>query len=352
MGLSQSQRTIVEKALASSGGELGVSLSAGASSFLLATIVFDLDLGEHFPEIPKPAPSLFSSVPPDSLEISGLEFWSIFERLIGIEPNADTYFSCLAALHKSRLKYWRILSHQGIPTMDQVGPRSLLQYGHMADSALAAFLLWRKWLFDIDNRAGQETGYLFEPIIANSIGGYPASSRKSPIKRGRDAGKGRQVDCIRANFAYEIKIRVSIAASGQGRWQEELDFPEDCIVSGYCPVLLVLDPTPNPKLDELIRAFQSAGGKTYVGEAAWKHLEDAAGDTMRIFLEKYVKAPIQSMLTATPAVLPSLTLNMSESAFSVGLFGHEYTFPRAASNHCGTPKANLPDDIDEESPGL
>ena len=28
--------------------------------------------------------------------------------------------------------------------------------------------------------------------------------------------------------AYEFKLRVTIAASGQGRWKEELDFPSDC----------------------------------------------------------------------------------------------------------------------------
>ena len=44
-------------------------------------------------------------------------------------------------------------------------PRGLLQYGGMSPKTLAGFLLWRKWIFDIDNRAGQETGYLFEPII-------------------------------------------------------------------------------------------------------------------------------------------------------------------------------------------
>ena len=34
---------------------------------------------------------------------------------------------------------------------------------------------------------------------------------------------------------------MTIAASGQGRWKEELDFPADCKASGYVPVLVVLD---------------------------------------------------------------------------------------------------------------
>ena len=81
------------------------------------------------------------------------------------------------------------------------------------------------------------------------------------MKRTRDAAKGRQVDCIRGNRAYEFKIRVTIAASGQGRWSEELEFPIDCRGSGYLPVLVVLDPTTNPKLTELTRAFKENDGE-------------------------------------------------------------------------------------------
>ncbi len=69
----------------------------------------------------------------------------------------------------------------------------------------------------IDNRAAQETGYLFEPIIANAIGGVSLSAAKSPIRRYRDPDRYRQVDCIRDKLAYEIKMRVTIAASGKGR---------------------------------------------------------------------------------------------------------------------------------------
>jgi hypothetical protein len=61
-------------------------------------------------------------------------------------------------------------------------------------------------MFDIDNRAGQETGYVFEPIIAYAIGGIPYSAKRSPIKRGGIGPLGRQVDCVVDNRAYEIKI--------------------------------------------------------------------------------------------------------------------------------------------------
>ena len=212
--------------------------------------------------------------------------------------------------------------------MDQVGPRALLQYGQMSTKALAGFLLWRKWFFDIDNRAGQETGYLFEPIIAYAIGGSPFSAQKSPIRRSEDKQKGRQVDCIRGKLAYEIKLRVTIAASGQGRWQEELEFPIDCKQSGYTPVLLVLDPTPNPKLAELVKTFQTQHGQTYVGDEAWKHLDEAAGNTMSIFLRNYVQQPITETLKQSPASLPDISFRMSDTAFALEIEGENVEYVR------------------------
>src|SRR6266545_7731271 len=252
MGLTQAQRAILEKARSLGGGQLGIALSDEACNYLVAVIASDLGLLPRFPGLKKPLQEFFAA--PSTLSLPG-DFLGLFESLVRAAPDADTYFACLAALHKARLKYESILKTQPVPTIDQVGPRGLLQYGGMSPKTLTGFLLWRKWMFDIDNRAGQETGYLFEPIIAAAIGGVPASSRKSPVRRRADELKGRQVDCIRGKKAYEIKLRVTIAASGQGRWREELEFPGDCRASGYTPVLVVLDPTPNQKLDELRRAF-------------------------------------------------------------------------------------------------
>jgi hypothetical protein len=199
-------------------------------------------------------------------------------------------------------------------------------------------------MFDIDNRAAQETGYLFEPIIASAIGGVPTSSTKSPVRRRGNRAQGRQVDCIRDTSAYEIKLRVTIAASGQGRWQEELDFPADCRVSGFKPILLVLDPTDNPKLRELVRTFTATAtfgptagsfvgddGEAYVGDAAWTHLEGRAGATMSLFIEKYVRGPIQALLNSSPETrqLPALSLEMSSSQLTVNVAGETLEVPRA-----------------------
>ena len=250
-----------------------------------------------------------------------------------------------------RLKYRRILQTQPIPTIEQVGPRSLLQYGTIGPRALAGLLFWRKWLFDIDNRAGQETGYLFEPIIAHAIGGVPFSSRNSPIHRAADSSKGRQVDCIREKKAYEFKIRVTIASSGQGRWQEELDFPRDCKTSGYSPVLIVLDATANPKLIQLEQRFLAEGGEVYKGGDAWKHLDSVAGPTMALFLERYVRNPIHAILSQAADNLPDFSARMDIAGITITVGAESLRIKRMA-NALSEPPDDLPETFPTKLWGL
>jgi len=207
MALTQSQKAIIAKAQTLGAGRQGVALTKEACNYIVAVVSHDLGLLDRFPEITAAPPAFFGAEPLKNLVIQGLDFLELFERLAAIKPDVDTYFHCLAALHKARLKYERILETQPIPTIEQVGPRGLLQYGGMSSKSLAAFLLWRKWIFDVDNRAAQETGYVFEPIIASAIGGVPVSSTRSPVRRQADESKERQVDCVRPDGkAYEIKI--------------------------------------------------------------------------------------------------------------------------------------------------
>lgn len=351
MALTQAQKAIVERARSVGGGQQGVALSDDVCCYLIAVIARDLGLLGHFPEITEPVPDFFVSEPLDTLVLPHHPFLDFFERLVLLNRNADTYFSCLAALHKARLKYARILATQPIPTIDQVGPRGLLQYGSMGSYALTGFVLWRKWFFDIDNRAAQETGYLFEPIIAFAIGGVPVSSRRSPVRRQSDKSKGRQVDCIRDKRAYEFKLRVTIAASGQGRWQEELQFPADCKGSGYTPVLVALDPTPNPKLEELKNVFLEHSGEVYIGAQSWEHLEGAAGQTMAQFLEKYVRAPIQAMLDKVPDNLPEMEVRMGQDRIVITVAGENLEIRRRADLIEDEGYETVPEDVNEEAPG-
>ena len=225
MGLTQAQRSMIERARSGGASDQGITLTDDICCYLLAIIARDLDVLDKFPELPQGVPGFFEKAELNGLKVGGFDFLPLMERLVALKPDADTFFACLASLHKRRLKYERILQTQPIPTIEQIGPRGLLQYGTLKAKALIGLLFWRKWFFDIDNRAGQETGYLFEPIIAHAIGGAPFSAKASPVKRASDRKKGRQADCIREKQAYEFKIRVTIASSGQGRWQRGTRFP-------------------------------------------------------------------------------------------------------------------------------
>lgn len=242
------------------------------------------------------------------------ELQEILSKGIDIDSDFGMYFLNLCSLHKRRLKFQKILHHQPKPTMDQVGPRGLLEYGICDNDLLNSWLIWRKWIFDIDNRSGQETGYLFEPILASCLGGEAVGSTNSPVKRIDEKGKpkatGRQIDCYigAENLAYEFKIRVTIAASGQGRFGEELSFPKECKAAGITPVLVVLDPTPSNRLTELAQVFKNNNGLVYIGEQAWKHLEDKSGKIMSHFIDNYIKPPLKTINEFDTSKLSSIKL--------------------------------------------
>jgi hypothetical protein len=351
MALTKAQAAIWQKAKALGAGDQAVVLSDEMCCYLLARIVLDLEQQGKFPKVPVNLPPLFTNQAASELVLPGVGAKAFYESVVAGIPDADTYFACIAALQKARLKYERILSTQPIPTLEQVGPRALLQYGKLSSQALVSLLFWRKWFFDIDNRAGQETGYLFEPVIAYAIGGTPAPSKRSPVKRHRDKTKGRQVDCIIDQRAYELKIRVTIAASGQGRWQEELDFPIDCRESGFKPVLVCMDGTRNPKLDALEAAFRKQKGEVYIGERAWAHLESLAGDTMAKFIERYVRGPIQALLTEGDKPLLDLRAKFGAGAIDIGLGTECLHILRGIPEPTDDAEDEMPPDADDAIPG-
>lgn len=319
--LTVSQKHILNKAK-SAGTALDTGLSSAQCNYLLLVIANDLGIETELDSMPnRNLPDFFTEEALLFIGIQGIDEIELFENLLRIEPEIDTYFDCLSSLHKRRLKYARILQYQPIPTISQIGPRGLLQYGGMSDRALVSLMFWRKWLFDIDNRAGQETGYIFEPIVARCIGGQPVSASKSPIRRMSDTGKGRQVDCILGNDAYEIKLRVTVAASGQGRWGEEKTFPADCEQSGYKPILLVFDDTQANKLDELSAIFKRHGGQVKTGATAWSHLEELAGPAISVFLEKYVRKPLNNLIESAPLreMLPTFSVHQTADSIQINV---------------------------------
>ncbi len=302
-----------------------VTLSENELFCLLTQCCRDLSISSAVSILPglssPPASSDYYRVPLawfEVLQSEGLSAATLVECLaacITHEPDFRLYFENLAALHKRRLKYQRILSSQPRPTMDQIGPRCLLEFGGADDGLLASWLMWRKWIFDVDNRAAQETGYLFEPVLASCLGGEAVGSSTSPVKRineyGQPTDKGRQIDCYDgvSQLAYEFKLRVTIAASGQGRFAEELSFPKECRAAGLTPVLIVLDPTPSSRLTDLVAAFTANQGKHYIGADAWDYMDRKAGRTMGIFLERYIRPPLTEMAKRAETQLQSLQLS-------------------------------------------
>jgi len=351
MGLTKTQQAIWEKARAYGSGDQAVGLTDEICAYLICRIASDLGLLREFPEIPNELPAFFETEELKSLVVKAVDARGLFERLVNHNSDADMYFACLSALHKARLKYEAILETQPIPTLEQVGPRGLLQYGRLSPPSLTGFLFWRKWFYDIDNRAGQETGHLFEPVIAHAIGGVPVPAKNSPVRRHKDDRKGRQVDCLLGKKAYELKIRVTIAASGQGRWREELEFPIDCKRSGYEPVLIVLDGTPNPKLSELEQAFLCQAGEVYMGAAAWEHLERLAGPTMSLFLDNYVRGPLDRLIEETPQTLPKFAATMSHHSISISVGNDTFRIARCESGTGEDQHDEAPDDIGDNIPG-
>lgn len=143
----------------------------------------------------------------------------------------------------------------------------------------------------------------------------------------------------------------TIAASGQGRWREELDYPVDCRASGYTPVLVVLDGTPNPKLEELERAFQDARGEAYKGIDAWDHLDSLAGKTMSRFLDKYVRGPIGQLIQEASEALPAMTASMSDDGIMIRIGGDTLHIPRRPIPVDEEEPPELADDISDEIVG-
>ncbi|MBX3414887.1 MAG: hypothetical protein KF708_19540, partial [Pirellulales bacterium] len=115
MGLTKLQMAILEKVRSLGSSGQAVELTDDICVYLIARIVADLDLQKHFPELPKQLPEFFSNQSLENLKIAGLDCTTFFERLVTVRDDADTYFYCLASLHKARLKYERILSTQPIP---------------------------------------------------------------------------------------------------------------------------------------------------------------------------------------------------------------------------------------------
>lgn len=308
--MNQSQKLFYRQFSQHGTGDAKVEVSPSEVALLLFIAYQDIhgiSLSSDYPAFSKLAAKGFYQMSFAEInmlpEISMEDCFELIEEAgaTDVSDNIYLYLRNLCDLYRRRYKYDKILQSQPFPNADQVAPRSLLEFGKCEDSLLATWLEWRKWFFDIDNRSGQETGYVFEPILASCLGGVSVSHTSSPVKRlnesGRRTKEGRQVDCYieEAKEVYELKMRVTIAASGQGRFKEEMSFPHEAKASGLTPILVVFDETESALLTKLKTQFKRYGGKCYIGQAAWDMLYDKAGKEMSLFIRKYIYPPVQAM---------------------------------------------------------
>ncbi len=254
-----------------------------------------------------------------------------------IENIMYLYMKNLSELYRRRFKFYNILKTQPFPSTEQIGLRCLLEYGNCSDQLLFSWMTWRKLIYDLDNRSAQETGYLFEPILASCLGGEPVSHRNSPVKRiddnGNPTNEGRQIDCFieSANEVYELKLRVTIAASGQGRFSEEMSFPYEARRAGLTPILVVFDSTPSPLLERLKDKYIAEGGRAVIGEDAWDELSNKAGIEMGKYILKYIKPPISKMEEIQNQIPTGLNLTASPDSLSISSNdGQTYIIPRVS----------------------
>lgn len=317
----------------------GLPLSENTMLTLLSIVIDDLDLNDNFPFLLGDDPILdFFSLSLNEQDFikSSSRLRNIinytYTELISLEPAAERYLLCLAKFHRARLRYNEIISNKPLPMTEAVAGKGLLHYGLSDESVIINYLKCSKWIYDVDNRAAQEVGYLLEPIIAAAIGGRSFSAKVSPVKRKDATGVGRQVDCLKGNTVYEIKSKLTNAASGQGRWKEELSFPEDCLDSGYKPVLLVLftaKDESHDRLDELTGKYKECGGEAHAGPLAWDYLNRIAGNPMSLFLNKYIKRPLTKLKEAEKNSAVTITadsagvVKVSDSVGSMDL-SHRY----------------------------
>ena len=256
-------------------------------------------------------------------------------QVTDINHMAYLYLKNLCYLYNKRVKYYSILKTQTFPNAEQIVPRSLLEYGNCENQLLADWLEWRKWVFDIDNRSAQETGYVFEQILAKCLGGESVSANNSPVKRidenDKPTSNGRQIDCYisESKEVYELKMRVTIAASGQGRFNEEMSFPYEAQKAGLTPVLVVFDNNDSNLLTKLKNKYLECGGYCYIGEAAWNILKERAGKEMGIFINKYIYPPINSMEEYLQSNPHDMTLSKQNGQIVISnSSGNEYIIDR------------------------
>ncbi|MGH2517474.1 MAG: hypothetical protein ACRDHP_17630, partial [Ktedonobacterales bacterium] len=151
----QSTRALITSARTLGGGALSFQLTDDELLRLCAVIAVDLGLDSLVADFANPS-ELANGYYGTALvwfkqPVGIVRFETRFIQLQDAIEDFATYFKALCEVHKRRLKYQAILSYQAVPPLETIVPRSLLEFGLHSAETLASWLVWRKWLYDIDN---------------------------------------------------------------------------------------------------------------------------------------------------------------------------------------------------------
>ena len=175
--LSQTQKSNLQKLRKKSNSPQDRRFTESHVRYLIAVTARDLGIDLKTLSDVGEVPEIYDLKVGDDFEFAtSCALADAYEEIINANRDAESYLACLGKILRSRLKMERVMEAQPLATMNQVGPRAILQYGVMGNKNLASYLVWRKYMFDVDNRAAQDNGYLYEAIIASAIGGISCLS--------------------------------------------------------------------------------------------------------------------------------------------------------------------------------
>jgi len=103
-------------------------------------------------------------------------------------------------------------------------------------------------------------------------------------------------------------------------------------------------------LNALAKAFRDQSGEVYIGNEAWSHLAEVAGETMSRFLDKYVRTPIQDLLVNVRDQLPDFAARHVEDSIEILIGGECFRIERSSSPE-QTESDPMPPDAADAIPG-
>ena len=316
--LSPEQASLIHKSRTLKSGKVHYRLDNATLVALVAFIERDIRGKKVLRSLPKQARQKcdYYSCDPEFNEVRracrAVDFTKIFLEAKKKIDGFERVFETLCELHKRRLKMKNIRATKAMPSASELSFRGLLAEPGVPADILATQLSVGKYFYDLDNRQAQESALLFNLIVANCLGGKQHTGKTSPIMCAENNYRGRAVDCIKGQRAYDFKARLTEAPSRRARLSDEIKFPRDCNLSGYTPILLAFHQDPGVSTQRLIDAYERYGGMVMIGNDAWFHIRKEAGPAMSKFLDKYVISRL-SEIEAVDRPALDMTFRMRET---------------------------------------